>query len=85
MRVLFDDGKAVIDMTQAGVGHLVGPLVVRLDIVEALLEIRLNRLADPLVSTVGDLERLLADGMLLEGLDAVVDHGIAGDVGEELA
>lgn len=83
--VFLDDGEVALNPIQSPIGQLVGLLNVWLRIVVWSLEVGLDGLAEAGVGTVCDLERLLAVWVLLEGLDAVVDGRVGGEVVEELA
>lgn len=82
--ILFDNWKSCIDMIQPGIGQFIRLCHVRLHVAVWCLEIWFYRLAEFLVSAVGDLEGLLSNGMLFELLDPVMYDGIAGGVGNEL-
>lgn len=82
-RLLLYDRKPLIHMAEPGVREFVSPGDVRLRVAVRLLEVGLHGFAVFGVDAVGDLEGLLAIGVVLEGVDGIGDDGVARQVGEE--
>lgn len=84
MGVLLDNGEVALDGVQSGVGELIGLLHVWLGVAVRGLEVCLDRPAEAAVDAIGELNGLLAVGVRLERLDAVVDGRVGGQVRDEL-
>ena len=82
LRLLFDNGHAVLDSTEGVLAHLVGLVGVGLDVLDRRLEVGLGGLAEAVVDVVGEVEGLLAVGVGFEGVDAAGDGGVGGELGE---
>lgn len=85
LRILIHNREPLLHLPQPRIGHLVRLLRVRLHVAESILGVGLDGFAEGLVGAVGDVEGLLADGVLGEGGEGVADDGVAGDVGDEFA
>lgn len=79
-RLLLDDGELGVDLGQRLVAEVVGLLDVRGDVLVGLLEVGHDRGGEGLVGRVAQLQGLLAVGIALEGLDAIVDDRVVEEV-----
>lgn len=79
-RVFLDNGKVLLDMAEAVVGHAVGPLYIGGDVAVWLLEVGHNWLAKAVVGCAAQVERLLAVRVRLVRVDDVRDDGVGDEV-----
>lgn len=78
--LLLDDGEMPVDGLEGLLAQLVGLVHIRLGVLVRSLEVALHGLAEAGVSAVHDIDRLLAVGVGLEGVDAAGDDGVGGDM-----